>query len=95
VLRWCGITLAATALLGPVFYPWYAIAPVAVLAATVGAGTGRRSLQYAVVVCTLLVLPNGLGVPVLTKAVGAVAVTLGVVLAIVLTVRRARSTATA
>jgi hypothetical protein len=66
----CGATFAATVLLGPVFYPWYAIVPIAVLAAVT-----RKWLAPAIVVCTFLVLPNGLGLPVLTKALGAFAVT--------------------
>jgi alpha-1,6-mannosyltransferase len=68
-----GLALAATALLGPVFYPWYAIAPLAVLAAS--ATEKRHWLAVATAICTFLTLPNGLGVPVLTKAVGAFAVT--------------------
>ncbi len=76
----CGQTLAAAALLGPVFYPWYAIVPLAVLSAT-----SRRWLAPAVVVCTFLVLPNGLGVPVLTKAVGAFAVTAAVIVLVIKT----------
>ncbi len=73
VVTACGLALAATALLGPVFYPWYAITPLAVLAAT--ATTRRAWLAGATVACTFLTLPNGLGVPVLTKAVGAFAIT--------------------
>jgi alpha-1,6-mannosyltransferase len=78
-----GLALAATAILGPVFYPWYAITPLAVLAAS--ATEKRRWLAVATAICTFLTLPNGLGVPVLTKAVGAFAVTAAL---IVLAVRR-------
>ncbi|GIH04969.1 hypothetical protein Rhe02_30360 [Rhizocola hellebori] len=78
-----GLALAATAILGPVFYPWYAITPLAVLAAS--ATDKRRWLAAATVICTFLTLPNGLGVPVLTKAVGAFAVTAAL---IVLVARR-------
>jgi hypothetical protein len=78
----CGQTLAATVVLGPVFYPWYAMVPIAVLATVT-----RKWLAPAILVCTFLVLPNGLGVPVLTKAVGAFAVT-AVLIAAVLRTRR-------
>lgn len=71
----CGHTLAATVLLGPVFYPWYAILPIAILATASRDAVTRKWLAPAIVVATFLVLPNGLGIPVLTKAVGAFAVT--------------------
>lgn len=86
-----GWLMAATALLGPVFYPWYALAPLAVLAAAETDPRRRRWLAVAAVACALLTLPNGLGVPVLTKAVGAFAVTAALVVAAV----RSRPTATA
>jgi hypothetical protein len=88
----CGWLLAATALLGPVFFPWYALAPLAVLAAAEQAEHRRRWLALATVVCAFLTLPNGLGLPVLTKTVGAFVVTAALIVALV---RRARSTATA
>src|SRR5581483_8226988 len=81
----CGQTLAATVLLGPVFYPWYAIVPIAVLATVT-----RRWLAPALVASTFLVLPNGLGVPVLTKALGAFAVTALLIVVAVRTRRPAR-----
>lgn len=68
----CGGLLAATALLGPVFYPWYAIAPLAVLAAT---RVPPKWIIIATLVCTFLTLPNGHGIPALTKAPGAYLVT--------------------
>ncbi len=80
-----GVALAATAILGPVFYPWYAITALAVLAAS--ATDKRHWLATATVICTFLTLPNGLGVPVLTKAVGAFAVTAAI---IVLAIRMRR-----
>lgn len=71
VVACCGAVLAAVALLAPVFYPWYALAALAVLAASVP--DRRRRDRLAIVTCglTLLVLPNGLGVAVLTKVPGA------------------------
>ncbi|GAB4053112.1 polyprenol phosphomannose-dependent alpha 1,6 mannosyltransferase MptB [Catellatospora paridis] len=91
VVRACGWVMAATALLGPVFYPWYALAPLAVLAAAETDPRRRRWLAVGAVVCALLTLPNGLGVPVLTKAVGAFAVTIALIVAAV----RSRPRATA
>jgi len=93
VVAACGWVLAATALLGPVFYPWYALAPLAVLA---GAASGWvRARAIAVIVLTFLVLPNGLGLAVLTKGPGAFLALAAVIGLAVWAVRRARPTATA
>jgi len=89
----CGWALAATAVLLPVFYPWYALAPLAVLACATTAGTARR-LAVAAIVTTLLVLPNGLGLAVLTKLPGAVLdvlVTAAIITAAVQRRRRSRA----
>ncbi|MDI1464903.1 polyprenol phosphomannose-dependent alpha 1,6 mannosyltransferase MptB [Catellatospora sp. KI3] len=93
VLAACGWLVAATALLGPVFYPWYALVPLALLAAVEAHPGRRRALAVAAIVCACLTLPNGLGVPVLTKTVGAFAVT-GLVVWAAVRLRRG-STATA
>jgi hypothetical protein len=85
VIVTCGLSLAATVLLGPIFYPWYAIVPIAVLAAVT-----RAWLAPATIVCTFLVLPNGLGVPVLTKAAGAFAVTAALIALLARWIRRRR-----
>jgi hypothetical protein len=66
-----GAVLAAVVLLGPVVYPWYAVTPLAVLAAAVRDPRVRRWLAVATLGLTALVLPSGLGVPVLTKFPGA------------------------
>ncbi|GAA1603445.1 polyprenol phosphomannose-dependent alpha 1,6 mannosyltransferase MptB [Catellatospora bangladeshensis] len=87
----CGWVMAATALLGPVFYPWYAVAPLAVLAAAETDARRRRWLAVAAAGCAFLTLPNGLGVPVLTKAVGAFAVTAALIAAAVRSRPRARA----
>lgn len=92
VVAACGWVLAATALLGPVFYPWYAIAPLAVLACA--ASGWERARAIAVVVLTFLVLPNGLGIAVLTKGPGAF-LALSAVIALGVLAVRARPTATA
>lgn len=91
VVRACGWVMAATALLGPVFYPWYALAPLAVLAAAETDPRRRRWVAVGAVVCAFLTLPNGLGVPVLTKAVGAFAVTGALIVAAVRSRPRARA----
>lgn len=83
----CGGMLAATALLGPVFYPWYALAALGVLAA---ARVPPKWLITATLMCTFLTLPNGHGIPALTKAVGAYAVTAAVVAAVAVAIRTVR-----
>ncbi|GHJ44993.1 hypothetical protein Cs7R123_23350 [Catellatospora sp. TT07R-123] len=93
VLAACGWLAAAAALLGPVFYPWYALVPLALLGAVEADPGRRRALAVAAIVCACLTLPNGLGVPVLTKTVGAFAVT-GLVVWAAVRLRRG-STATA
>ncbi|GAA4599489.1 alpha-1,6-mannosyltransferase [Actinoplanes octamycinicus] len=68
-----GLALAATVLLAPVFHPWYAIWPLAVLAATV-----RRDTRWLVVPCAVaaaLCLPDGYNLALATKAQGAVGMT--------------------
>jgi alpha-1,6-mannosyltransferase len=79
VIAACGWLLAAIAVLGPVFYPWYAITPLAVLACSTEAW-GRTRAAVTVALC-FLVLPNGLSVAVLTKGPGAFAA-LAVVIAL-------------
>ncbi|WP_422774026.1 polyprenol phosphomannose-dependent alpha 1,6 mannosyltransferase MptB [Plantactinospora sp. WMMC1484] len=78
-----GVAFTALALLSPVFYPWYGLTAVAVLA--VGLSTDRwvRRVAVAVIVLSFLVLPGGLGLAVLTKLPGAL---LDVALVAVLTV---------
>jgi alpha-1,6-mannosyltransferase len=80
VVRDAGLALAATALLGPVFFPWYALAPLAVLAAAI---VYERWIAGIVAGLALTVLPNGHGIASMTRPVGAVA---DVVLATVLAV---------
>ncbi|MGN9906392.1 polyprenol phosphomannose-dependent alpha 1,6 mannosyltransferase MptB [Phytohabitans sp. LJ34] len=70
VVLHCGAALAALALLSPIFYPWYALTALAVLAAAARAPV-RRWLAVATGALTFLTLPNGLGVAALTKLPGA------------------------
>jgi hypothetical protein len=92
VVVWCGAAFAAVALLSPVFYAWYAFAPLAVLAVSVTSETTRGWLAITTCGLCFLVLPNGLGIAVLTRLPGAFAVTtLVVVLGWVWLRRRRRS----
>jgi hypothetical protein len=74
VVAAAGAAMAAVVVLGPVLYPWYAVPPLAVLAAAVASRRGRRWLAGATIGLTALVLPSGLGLPVLTKFPGAMLV---------------------
>jgi hypothetical protein len=73
VVAQCGVAFGACALLFPVFFPWYATAPLAVLAASVADQRVYRWLAIAVVALSFLILPNGHGMASLTKAPGAIA----------------------
>ena len=74
VVGCCGAALVAVTLLSPVFYPWYALAPLALASAWATSTAACRWIVLVTSVLTLLVLPNGLGVAVLTKFPGAVGV---------------------
>lgn len=85
-----GLALAATVALAPVFQYWYAIWPLAVLAAT------ARRIQWFVACCAVicfLVLPDGTGVARFTQFPGALAVTALVIAACVRAWRRRRTLA--
>ncbi|HEX2771368.1 MAG TPA: hypothetical protein VHN18_02920, partial [Micromonosporaceae bacterium] len=71
VVAACGAAFAAVAVLSPVFYPWYALAAIVVLAAALAEPRWRARMAVAVLVLCFLVLPDGLGVAVLTKLPGA------------------------
>jgi alpha-1,6-mannosyltransferase len=87
VVSAAGIAFAGLALLGPVFYPWYALTPLALLAVSTVDERIRAWLGVASAVLAFLVLPNGAGLAPRTKAPGAVAVTAAVVAAAVRWVR--------
>jgi alpha-1,6-mannosyltransferase len=88
VLRLTGAALAATVLLGPVFYPWYALAPLVLLAATTRAPRLRSALAAGTVALVFLVLPDGYGLAVATKLPGALLDVAAVVAATVWLLRR-------
>ncbi|AEV82470.1 hypothetical protein ACWT_1452 [Actinoplanes sp. SE50] len=72
-LLYAGLALAATVLLAPVFHPWYATWPLAVLAATLPRDT--RWLAVPCAVAAALCLPDGYNLALATKALGAVGMT--------------------
>ncbi|WP_203857093.1 polyprenol phosphomannose-dependent alpha 1,6 mannosyltransferase MptB [Plantactinospora mayteni] len=66
-----GVAFTALALLSPIFYPWYGLTAVTVLAAGLSARRWVHRVAVAVIVLSFLVLPSGLGLAVLTKLPGA------------------------
>ncbi|MET0417646.1 MAG: polyprenol phosphomannose-dependent alpha 1,6 mannosyltransferase MptB [Actinoplanes sp.] len=72
-LRYAGYALAATVVLAPVFHPWYAIWPLAVLAATLPRDT--KWLVAPVAVASALCLPDGYNLALAVKTQGAVLMT--------------------
>ena len=86
-----GWALVAAAVLLPVFYPWYALVPLAVLACATPPGRTRTLLATAAIAITVLTLPNGLGLPVLTKLPGAI-LDVAIVAALAYRLRKRRST---
>lgn len=92
-LTGAGLALAATVLCAPVFHPWYATWPLAVLAATVPdtAPAGRWLLGLCAFAATLTT-PAGYNWALYTRVPGALAVTAALVVPAVIFVRRARAT---
>jgi alpha-1,6-mannosyltransferase len=79
-LLYAGLALAATVVLAPVFHPWYATWPLAVLAATV-----RRETLWLVVppaAAAALCLPDGYNLALSTKTQGAILMTIFVIVLI-------------
>ncbi len=88
-LTGAGLALAAVVLCAPVFHPWYATWPLAVLAATVpdSAPAGRWLLGLCAFAATLTT-PAGYNWALYTRVPGALVMTAAVVLLAVLAVRR-------
>ncbi|MBQ1025495.1 polyprenol phosphomannose-dependent alpha 1,6 mannosyltransferase MptB [Micromonospora sp. C95] len=85
VLGGAGVGLVATVVLAPVFHPWYATWPLAVLA------VAATRTAWFVVPCALasfLALPDGTSVARLTKAPGAIAMTALILAAVIWTLSR-------
>jgi len=89
-----GIAFAAVALLGPVFYPWYALTPLALLAVSTSDDRTRVWIGAASAPLAYLILPNGVGLAPRTKLPGALAVTAGVVTMMRAVLRRRRGAPT-
>ncbi|MFD6565117.1 polyprenol phosphomannose-dependent alpha 1,6 mannosyltransferase MptB [Micromonospora profundi] len=84
-LRGAALALVATVVLSPVFHPWYATWPLALLALT-----ATRTTWWFVVpasVAAFLALPDGTNLARFTKAPGALAMTALLVVVVVLRVR--------
>jgi hypothetical protein len=71
ILRLTAAALTVTALLSPVFYPWYALTALALWAYCVDSARARTVLASVTVVLVFLVLPDGYGLAVATKLPGA------------------------
>ena len=91
-----GLALAATVALSPVFHPWYATWPLAVLAATWARPSPRRTpwLLVPCAVAAVLVLPDGTSLALVTRLPGALAMTGVVIVVVVFAVRRALASRT-
>jgi alpha-1,6-mannosyltransferase len=84
-----GVALGAVALLGPVFYPWYALAPLALLAVSTSDDRIRAWLGVGAGTLGFLILPNGVGLAPRTKLLGALVVTAAVGALVARAARRA------
>jgi alpha-1,6-mannosyltransferase len=83
-----GLAFAGLALLGPVFYPWYALTPLALIAISTVDERVRAWWAAAAGVLGFLVLPNGVGLAPRTKLPGALVITAGLVAGSALAMRR-------
>ncbi|MEU7572720.1 polyprenol phosphomannose-dependent alpha 1,6 mannosyltransferase MptB [Micromonospora sp. NPDC049240] len=82
-----GLALAATVLLAPVFHPWYAVWPLALLAVAVVSPARTVWFVAPCAVASVLTLPDGTNLARFTKAPGAVLMTVLVVAVVVAGVR--------
>ncbi|PTA43181.1 polyprenol phosphomannose-dependent alpha 1,6 mannosyltransferase MptB [Micromonospora sp. RP3T] len=82
-----GLALAATVLLAPVFHPWYAVWPLALLAVAVVSPARTVWFVAPCAVASVLTLPDGTNLARFTKAPGAVLMTALVVAVVVAGVR--------
>ncbi|MEV7326823.1 polyprenol phosphomannose-dependent alpha 1,6 mannosyltransferase MptB [Micromonospora sp. NPDC093244] len=91
-LRGAALALVAAVVLSPVFHPWYATWPLALLALT---ATRTTWFVLPVAVAAFLVLPDGTNLARFTKAPGALAMTALLLAVLVLRVSRLRHTSRA
>ncbi|NES12406.1 MULTISPECIES: polyprenol phosphomannose-dependent alpha 1,6 mannosyltransferase MptB [Micromonospora] len=89
-LAGAGLALAATVLLAPVFHPWYAVWPLALLAVATRALARTVWFVAPAAVASVLVLPDGTNLARFTKAPGAILMTALVVGLVVWAVRARR-----
>ncbi|MFF4890611.1 polyprenol phosphomannose-dependent alpha 1,6 mannosyltransferase MptB [Micromonospora chersina] len=92
-LAGAGLALAATVLLAPVFHPWYATWPLALLAVATVAVARTVWFVAPCAVASVLALPDGTNLARFTKAPGAILMTALVVTVVAIAavrVRRAR-----
>ncbi|MFF5055374.1 polyprenol phosphomannose-dependent alpha 1,6 mannosyltransferase MptB [Micromonospora sp. NPDC000663] len=91
-LHGAALALVATVVLSPVFHPWYATWPLALLALT---ATRTTWFVLPVAAAAFLVLPDGTNLARFTKAPGALAMTALVLAVLILRVSRLRHTSRA
>jgi hypothetical protein len=84
VVTAAGYALAAAVLLSPLVYPWYYVAPIAVLAAVTDQPRVRVALGAIVVFGVFIVLPDGINLAHVTKWPGAVVEVVALIAAAVL-----------
>ncbi|MGC3861306.1 polyprenol phosphomannose-dependent alpha 1,6 mannosyltransferase MptB [Micromonospora chersina] len=89
-LAGAGLALAATVLLAPVFHPWYATWPLALLAVATVAVARTVWFVAPCAVASVLTLPDGTNLARFTKAPGAILMTALVVAVVVVAALRAR-----
>ncbi|MFG1658635.1 polyprenol phosphomannose-dependent alpha 1,6 mannosyltransferase MptB [Micromonospora chersina] len=89
-LAGAGLALAATVLLAPVFHPWYATWPLALLAVATVAVARTVWFVAPCAVASVLTLPDGTNLAHFTKAPGAILMTALVVAVVVVAALRAR-----
>lgn len=85
-----GLALAATVLLAPVFHPWYAVWPLALLAVATRSPARTAWFVAPCALAGLLVLPDGTNLARFTKAPGAIVMTALVVALAAAAIRAAR-----
>ena len=85
-----GLAFGAVTLLGPVFYPWYALTPLALLAVSLVDERARAWLGVVSGALPFLILPNGAGLAPRTKLPGALVVTAAATVAVCHQWRRRR-----
>ncbi|MFG2106955.1 polyprenol phosphomannose-dependent alpha 1,6 mannosyltransferase MptB [Micromonospora chersina] len=90
-LAGAGLALAATVLLAPVFHPWYATWPLALLAVATVAVARTVWFVAPCAVAAVLTLPDGTNLARFTKAPGAILMTALVVAVVVAAIRARRA----